>query len=195
VSRTSCSSARASRSAAYEVASSASKAPSPRPQPPCRRRGSAAAPPPSASPKSPGGLPLLLFLGVSPPPTAPLFIVADRQEAGSSAGNSGGKGSGGKGSGGKQRWEVSGGRNQRESGGVAAKGAPGVGLALPRCVGAPDRILPHKSRHGSNGSFIGLAQTPARFWGSRYGPFFGLKPKLRVDRILEGILGPPVEML
>jgi hypothetical protein len=49
-------------------------------------------PHPSASPKSPGGLPL--FFGVSPPPTEPLFIAAARQEAGSSVGNNGGKGSG-----------------------------------------------------------------------------------------------------
>jgi hypothetical protein len=41
------------------------------------------------------------FFGVSPSPTAPLFIVADRREAGSTAGKSGGKESGGKGNGGK----------------------------------------------------------------------------------------------
>jgi hypothetical protein len=46
-----------------------------------------------------------LFFGISPPPTAPLFIAADRREAVSSTGNSGRKGSGEKflagGSGGK----------------------------------------------------------------------------------------------
>jgi hypothetical protein len=62
----------------------------------------------------------------SPPPTAPLFIPADRREAGSSAGNSGGKGNSG-----KQRRKVFGRINRQESGGVAAKGAPSVGLALP----------------------------------------------------------------
>jgi hypothetical protein len=45
------------------------------------------------------------------------------------------------------------GKNRRESGGVAAKGA--------RAAGAPDRILPHKGRHGSAGSFIGLAHASA----------------------------------
>jgi hypothetical protein len=124
-------------------------------------------PPPSASPKSPGGLPLLLFWGVSPPPTTPLFIAVDRREAGSSAGNSGGNRSGG-----KQQREVSDGRNRRENGGVAAKGAPDVGLALPQCAGAPDRILLHRGWHRSAGSFIGLAHTPARFWRRRCGLFF-----------------------
>jgi hypothetical protein len=109
-----------------------------------------------------------------------MFIAVDRREAGSSVGNSGGK----------HRWKVSGGRNRRESGGVAAKGAPSVGLVLPRCAGAPDRILPHRSRHGSAGSFIGPAHAPARFWGRRCGPFFGPKPKLRAGRVLEGVLRP-----
>jgi hypothetical protein len=52
------------------------------------------------------------------------------------------------------------GKNRRESGDVAAKGAPGVGLALSRATGAPDRILPHRGRHGSADSFIGLAHAP-----------------------------------
>jgi hypothetical protein len=36
------------------------------------------------------------------------------------------------------------GENRQESGRVAAKGALGVGLALPRAAGAPDRILLHR---------------------------------------------------
>jgi hypothetical protein len=95
----------------------------------------------------------------------------------------------------RKRREVSGGRIRRESGGVAGKGAPGVGLALPRDAGAPNRILPHRGRHGSAGSFIGLAHAPARFWGRRCGPVFGSEPNFRASRVLGGVLGPPVEML
>jgi hypothetical protein len=41
------------------------------------------------------------------------------------------------------------------------QGGPGVGLALPRDAGAPDRTLPRRGRHGSAGSFVGLAFVPA----------------------------------
>jgi hypothetical protein len=85
--------------------------------------------------------------------------------------------------------------NQREGGGVAAKGAPGIRLALPWCAGAPDRILPHRGRHGSAGSFIGLAHASVRFWGRRCGPFLGPEPKIRARRVLGGVLGAPVDML
>jgi hypothetical protein len=78
--------------------------------------------------------------------------------------------------------------------GGAGKGAPGVGSALLRGAVAPDRILSHTGRHGS-GSFIGLAPTPARFWGRQCGPLFGPKPKFRIGRVLGGVLGPPMEML
>jgi hypothetical protein len=87
------------------------------------------------------------------------------------------------------------GKNQRESGGVAAKGAPGVGLALQRAAGAPDRILPHRGRHGSTDSFIGLAHAPARFWGAPVQAGFRHRAQLCADRVLGGVLGPPVEML
>jgi hypothetical protein len=52
-------------------------------------------------------------------------------------------------------------KNRRKSGGVTGKGGPGVGLALPRAAGAPDRILPHGGWHGSADSFIVLAHAPA----------------------------------
>jgi hypothetical protein len=56
-------------------------------------------------------------------------------------------------------WEEMGelGENWRERGEVAAMRGPSVGLALPRCAGAPDTILPRRDQRGSAGSFIGLA--------------------------------------
>jgi hypothetical protein len=42
-----------------------------------------------------------------------------------------------------------------EIGGVTGQGALGVGLALPRAVGAPNRILSRRGRHGSVDSSIG----------------------------------------
>jgi hypothetical protein len=68
---------------------------------------------------------------------------------------------------------------------------PGAELALPRCAGAPDRILPRRDWYGNVGSFIGLAPALTRFQGRRCGLFFGPKPKFHVGRVL----GPPVEML
>jgi hypothetical protein len=77
------------------------------------------------------------------------------------------------------------GKNQREGRQVAGKGAPGVGSALSRGAGAPDRILPR----------IGASTgAPAHFWGRQCGPLFGPKPKFRARRVLGGVLGPPVEM-
>jgi hypothetical protein len=65
------------------------------------------------------------------------------------------------------------------------QGAPGVGSALLRGAGAPDRILPR----------IGASTgAPAHFWGRQCGPLFGPKPKFHARRVLGGILGPPVEM-
>jgi hypothetical protein len=87
------------------------------------------------------------------------------------------------------------GENRWESGGVAAKGIPGVGLALPWCSGAPDRILPHKGRHESAGSFIGLAHALAQFWGRRCGPFLGPEPKIHASHVLGGVLKAPMEIL
>jgi hypothetical protein len=52
------------------------------------------------------------------------------------------------------------GLNRQERCGVTAKRDPGVGLALPRCAGAPDMILPRRDQRGSAGSFIGLAPAP-----------------------------------
>jgi hypothetical protein len=54
-------------------------------------------------------------------------------------------------------------KNRWEGVCVAGKGVPGVGSELPRCVGAPDRIPPHKGQHRSAGSFIRLASIPTRF--------------------------------
>jgi hypothetical protein len=87
------------------------------------------------------------------------------------------------------------GENRRELGGVAGKRGSIIGLPLPRCADAPDKILPRKDQHGSASSFIGHAPAPTRFWGHRCGPFFGPKPKFRTRRVLEGVLGAPVEML
>jgi hypothetical protein len=69
------------------------------------------------------------------------------------------------------------------------QGGPG------RRIGAPNRMLPHRGRHGSAGSFIGLAHAPARFWGHRCGPFLGSEPKIYARRVLGGILGASVEIL
>jgi hypothetical protein len=109
------------------------RAPSSRSRPPGRRQGSTAVPPPSTSPKLPGGPP---WFGC--PSSADGFSIysCPRREAGSSAGNSGGK--------------ALGGRFARERRLVASKGARGIGLALPRCAGAPNRILPHRGRHGKS---------------------------------------------
>jgi hypothetical protein len=172
VSRTSCSSTRASRSAVYEAASRRRRAPSPRPRPLCRRQGSAAAPPPSALPKSSGGLPLVLFFCVSPPPMAPLFIVVDRREADSSAGNSGGKGSGG-----KQRREVSGGRIQWESSGVAARGARASDW---RCRSVPTLPIGSCRTGADTGAPAHLLGSPTRqrdFGGAGAGRFWAPSPK------------------
>jgi hypothetical protein len=87
------------------------------------------------------------------------------------------------------------GRIRRESGGVTAKGAPGIGLALTRGVDGPNRILSRRGRHGSADSFIGLTPAPADFWGRGCGRVFGPKPKNHAGGILGAVLGPPVEML
>jgi hypothetical protein len=86
------------------------------------------------------------------------------------------------------------GENRREGDGVAAKRAASVGLALPRCAGASDRILPHRDRHGSAGSFSGLAHALARFWGPRCGPFLGPEPKIRAGLIFGALVEMPLHV-
>jgi hypothetical protein len=88
------------------------------------------------------------------------------------------------------------GKNRRKSSGVAAKGAPGVGLALPRAAGTPDRILPR--RGASTGAPTHLLGSPTHrldFWGDGAAPVFGPKPNFRAGHILGGVFGAPVLML
>jgi hypothetical protein len=77
---------------------------------------------------------------------------------------------------------------------VSLPRGPAHRMVLTRCVGAPDRILPRRDRHESAGLFIGLAPR-RRDFGATGGPIFGPEPKLHVDSVLGGVLGPPVEML
>jgi hypothetical protein len=73
------------------------------------------------------------------------------------------------------------------------QGAPGVGLVLSRCAGAPDINLPRRDRHGSACSFIGLVPAQARFGDRRCRPFFGPKPKFRASYVLRDVLGPVIK--
>jgi hypothetical protein len=76
----------------------------------------------------------------------------------------------------RKRWEDSGGRNRRERGGVAGKWARTIGLALSRCDGALDRILPRRGRHGSADSFNGLSSRRHDFGALGAGRFQALSP-------------------
>jgi hypothetical protein len=91
------------------------------------------------------------------------------------------------------------GENQRELGSVASKRGSGVGLALPYCAGAPDRILPRRDRHRSTGSFIELALVPARFRDHWCGLFFLLQAPIphlpRVGRRFRGAGGDALRPL
>jgi hypothetical protein len=84
---------------------------------------------------------------------APLFIVAERREVGSSAGK-----------------EAAGTFWREKAAGkwwYRWQGGPGRRIG----AGAPDRILPHRGRHGSVGSFIGLAKRWLDFGGAGVGRF------------------------
>jgi hypothetical protein len=64
---------------------------------------------------------------------------------------------------GKKRRERSGGKKGWEEAVAYGKRALGVRYELPRAAGVLDRVLPHRGRDGSAGSFIMFAPAPAGF--------------------------------
>jgi hypothetical protein len=60
---------------------------------------------------------------------------------------------------------------------------------------APDRVLPRRSRCASAGCLFGIQRAPVCFWACRWYTNLGPEPKIRAGRVLEGVLGTPVEML
>jgi hypothetical protein len=73
--------------------------------------------------------------------------------------------------------------------------ARGYFSTVPPAAGAPDRVLPRRGRRGSAGCLFRIQRVPAYFWARRWYINLGPEPKIHDDRVLEGVLGAPVEML